>query len=107
MAETQTLEKPGTEAMAVELGQVEDNTTAASAGSMDMLLDIPMSVSVSLGGAQVPVHRLLQLGPGSVVQLDRLIEEPAELYVNDIKFATGDIVVVEGHFAIKIKEILG
>jgi flagellar motor switch protein FliN/FliY len=89
-----------------EYPQVTDAPSAPPVGSLDMLLDVPMEISVSLGGTEIPVHRILQLAPGSVVQLDRSIEEPADLYVRDIKFATGDIVVVDGRFAIKIKQII-
>jgi flagellar motor switch protein FliN/FliY len=94
--EVQTLEYP----------QVADNPSGAAAGSLDMLLDVPLAVNVSLGGTEIPIHRILQLAPGSVVQLDKSIDEPADLYVRDIKFATGDIVVVDGRFAVKIKQIV-
>lgn len=89
-----------------EYPQAVDSPNSAPVGSLDMLLDVPMSVTVSLGGTELPIHRILQLAPGSVVQLDRSIDEPADLYVRDIKFATGDIVVIDGHFAIKIKQII-
>jgi flagellar motor switch protein FliN len=89
-----------------EYPQTVDAPSGAPVGSLDMLLDVPMAITVSLGGTEIPVHRLLQLAPGSVVQLDRSIDEPADLYVRDIKFATGDIVVVDGRFAIKIKQII-
>jgi flagellar motor switch protein FliN/FliY len=87
--------------------QAVDKPTQEAGNNLDLLLDVPMAVTVSLGGTEIPVHRLLQLAPGSVIELERLIDEPADLYVRDIKFATGDIVVVDGHFAIKIKQILG
>ena len=89
-----------------EYPQAIDNPSAAPVGSLDMLLDVPMAITVSLGGTEIPIHRLLQLAPGSIIQLDRPIDEPADLYVRDIKFATGDIVVVDGRFAIKIKQII-
>ena len=109
MSDTQVME-PGTqqvEAQTADFPQaVEQGPTEHSGANLDLLLDVPMAVSVSLGGTEIPVNRLLQLAPGSVIQLDRLIDEPADLYVRDVKFATGDIVVVDGHFAIKIKQIL-
>ncbi len=89
-----------------EFQQAVDDPSASPVGSLDMLLDVPMPLTVSLGGTDIPIHRLLQLAPGSVIQLDRSIDEPADLYVRDIKFATGDIVVVEGRIAIKIKQII-
>lgn len=78
-----------------------------SDGNIEMLLDINMPITVTLGGTQISVRQLLQLCPGSVLKLDKLIDESAEFYIQNIKFATGDIVVVDGHFAIRIKEIVG
>jgi flagellar motor switch protein FliN/FliY len=96
------------QAQTVEYPEAKDAPNSAPpSGSLDLLLDVPMAITVSLGGTEIPVHRVLQLAQGSVIQLDRLIDEPADLYVRDTKFATGEIVVVDGHFAIKIKKILG
>jgi flagellar motor switch protein FliN/FliY len=108
MSDTATIEQEKTQAQAqsVEFPQAVEKPGQPAGGNLDLLLDVGLAVTVSLGGTELPVHRLLQLGPGSVVQLDRLIDEPADLYVRDIKFATGDIVVVDGHFAIKIKQII-
>jgi flagellar motor switch protein FliN/FliY len=64
-------------------------------------------VTVTIGSTQVPIRRLLHLGPGSVIKLDRAVDSPMDLYLKDTKFATGSIVVVDGHFAVKIKQILG
>jgi flagellar motor switch protein FliN/FliY len=66
-----------------------------------------VSVAVVIGQAELPVKRLLQLGPGAVLKLDKSIDEPADLYLRDTKFATGSIVVVDGRFAVRIKQILG
>jgi flagellar motor switch protein FliN len=75
-------------------------------GSLDVLLDVNVPMNVVIGGAEVPVRRLLQLGPGSVITLDKSVDDPVELYLKGSKFATADIVVVEGKFAVRIKEIL-
>jgi flagellar motor switch protein FliN/FliY len=74
---------------------------------LDILLDMNIPVTVTVGQAEIPVRRLLQLGPGSVLKLDKPIEEPADLYLKDSKFATGNVVIVEGQFAIRIQQILG
>jgi flagellar motor switch protein FliN/FliY len=75
-------------------------------GSLDVLLDVNVPMNVVIGGAEVPVRRLLQLGPGSVITLDKSVDDPVELYLKGSKFATADIVVVEDKFAVRIKEIL-
>jgi flagellar motor switch protein FliN/FliY len=77
-----------------------------SKGSLDVLLDVNVPMNVVIGGAEVPVRRLLQLGPGSVITLDKSVDDPVELYLKGSKFATADIVVVEDKFAVRIKEIL-
>ena len=68
-------------------------------------MDVP--VTAVIGETEIPIRRLLQLGPGSVLKLDRPVEAPADLYMRDTKFATGSIVVVEDRFAIMINQILG
>ena len=115
MAETQQEEKTEekTEAPQQAEGQNAEFAEAADAGTnegdenIDILLDINMPVTVNLGKTDVQFRRLLQLGPGSVLQLDKTINQPVELYVQGINFANGDVVVVDGCFAVKIKEILG
>ena len=101
------VESSSTNAQSVEFTEAQDLNIKNADGKIEMLLDINMPITVTLGGAEISVKKLLQLCPGSILQLDKLIDEPAELYVQDIKFATGDIVIVDGHFAIRIKEILG
>lgn len=96
-----------TQAQSVEFSEVAAGADAAVSGSIDILLDMDVPVMVVIGQIQIPVRRLLQLGPGSVLELDKPIDEPAELYLRDTQFATGDIVVVDGRFAVRIKQVLG
>jgi flagellar motor switch protein FliN/FliY len=97
----------GTEAKTAEFEQVKGGIVPAENENLDILLDISMPVTVNLGKTVVPFKQLLQMGPGSVLQLDKIVGKPAELFVQDIKFATCDIVVVDGFFAVRIKDILG
>ena len=96
-----------TQAQSVEFSEAVETEGAAGAGSINVLLAMNVTVKVVIGQTELPVKRLLQLGPGSVLKLDKSIDEPADLYLKDTKFATGNIVVVDGRFAIRIKEILG
>jgi len=96
-----------TQAQPVEFSEVAPAGDAGAGGSIDILLDVDMSVTVALGQTEIPVRRLLRLGPGSVLELDKSIDEPADLYLGDTRFATGTIVVVDGRFAVKVKQILG
>jgi flagellar motor switch protein FliN len=77
------------------------------AGQLDILLDMDIPITVVLGATQIPVRRLLQLGPGSVLQLEKPIEAPADLFLRDSKFAEAEVVVVDNRFAVRIKEIVG
>lgn len=95
------------QAQSVELSEVTGSEAAGHGGSIDILLDMNVPITVTIGGTQMSVQRLLQLGPGSVMKLDKSINEPADLYLKETRFATGKIVVVDGRFAVKIERILG
>ena len=74
---------------------------------IEMVLDVPVSLSVELGSCQMSLRDVLQLAVGSVVQLDKLADAPVDLYVNQKLIARGEVVVVEEKFGIKISEVLG
>ena len=94
------------QAESVELTDVPEKIVDGPGGSIDVLLDMEVSVTVVIGQASIPIQQLLQLNPGSVLKLDKAIDKPVELYLKDAKFATGDIVVVDDKFAVRIKEIV-
>jgi flagellar motor switch protein FliN/FliY len=96
-----------TKVQAAEFTEAADSPATGASSSIDILLDMSVPVTVTIGSTQVPIRRLLHLGPGSVIKLDRSVDSPMDLYLKDTKFATGSIVVVDGHFAVKIKQILG
>lgn len=98
-AKTQVQEADFAEAQQADVKPSEEN--------LDLLLDIHMPLTVNLGTTTMQFRKLLQLGPGSIIQLDKLVGEPADLYIQDIKFATADIVVAGDSFAVRIKEISG
>lgn len=95
------------QAQSVEFVEAVEGAAAGSGASLDILLDMSIPVTVAVGQTEITVRRLLQLGPGSVLKLDKPIDEPADLYLKNIKFATGNVVVVDGQFAVKIEQILG
>ena len=96
-----------TQAQSVEFSEAVGTEAMTGTGSIDVLLAMDVSVTVVIGQAELPVKRLLQLGHGSVLKLDKSIDEPADLYLRDTRFATGNVVVVDGRFAIRITQILG
>jgi len=77
---------------------------AAAAASLDMLMDVPLKISVELGRARLAVKDVLALQHGSVVELDRLAGEPVDVLVNDRLVARGEVVVIEDRFGIRITE---
>lgn len=95
------------QAQSVEFSEATDSQAAGPGGSIDILLDMNVPITVTIGKTELTVQRLLKLGPGSVMKLDKSINEPADLYLKDTRFATGNIVVVDGRFAVKIEKIIG
>jgi flagellar motor switch protein FliN/FliY len=96
-----------TKVQSVELSEAGGSKTTGTGTNIDILLDMDVPVVVTIGQAEIPIQQLLQLGPGSVLKLDKPVDAPADLYLQDTKFANGSIVVVDGKFAVRIKEILG
>lgn len=74
--------------------------------NLDFILDIPLKVSVELGRTQVVIKDLLQLGQGSVLELDKLAGEPLEVLVNGKLVARGEVVVVNEKFGIRLTDII-
>jgi flagellar motor switch protein FliN/FliY len=81
-------------------------TLASMPTNMDILMDVPVRITVELGSCMMPMKDVLQLASGSVVQLDKIADAPVDLFVNQKRIARGEVVVVEEHFGIKITEIL-
>ncbi len=83
-----------------QLSSVQDITaqkntkTTSVSGNIEMLLDIPLEVSVELGRTKMAIKDMIQLGPGSIIELDKLIGEPVDLLVNDNLIAKGEVVVL-------------
>lgn len=82
-------------------------STPATTPNLEVLLDVPVKLSVELGSCLMPMREVLQLAPGSVVQLDKLADTPVDLYVNQKLIARGQVIVVEDMFGIKLTELVG
>ena len=74
--------------------------------NIEILLDIPLEVSVELGRTKIVIRDLVQLGPGSIIELDKLIGEPVDLLVNDNLISRGEVVVFDENFGIRITDIV-
>ena len=73
---------------------------------LELLLDVPLELSVELGRTRMSIQELLSLGPGSVVELDKVAGEPLDILVNDRLVARGEAVVVNDKFGIRITDIV-
>lgn len=82
------------------------NSPTGPAGNMEMILDIPVTVSVELGRTRVMVKELLNLGQGAVVELEKLAGEPMEIMINGALIARGEAVVVNDKFGVKLTDIV-
>ena len=81
--------------------------TAAGAGNdLNMILDIPVQLTVELGRTRIPIKHILQLAQGSVVELDALAGEPMDVLVNGYLIAQGEVVVVNDKFGIRLTDIV-
>jgi flagellar motor switch protein FliN/FliY len=77
-----------------------------SANQLDFILDIPLELSVELGRTKMLVNNLLQLGQGSIVELNKLAGEPLEVYINRKLIARGEVVVVNEKFGVRLTDII-
>lgn len=95
---------------APEFESVSAPATPTSAGNpiqdIQMVLDIPVQLSVELGRTKVPIKYILQLAQGSVVELDALAGEPMDVLVNGYLIAQGEVVVVNDKFGIRLTDIV-
>jgi flagellar motor switch protein FliN/FliY len=82
-------------------------TTGNAAGNdINMILDIPVQLTVELGRTRIPIKHILQLAQGSVVELDALAGEPMDVLVNGYLIAQGEVVVVNDKFGIRLTDIV-
>lgn len=73
---------------------------------VDLIIDIPLDVSVELGKVRMIVNDLLQLGQGSIIELNKPVGEPLEIYINNKLVARGEVVVLDEKFGIRVTDII-
>ena len=88
-------------------GKLAPGTAAnAQASDIDMILDIPVQLTVELGRTKIPIRHILQLAQGSVVELDGLAGAPMDVFVNGCLIAQGEVVAVNDKFGIRVTDIV-
>ncbi len=80
--------------------------TASDEINLDVILDVPVTLSIEIGRTQVDIKHLLQLKHGSVVELDRFAGEPLDVLVNGTLIARGEVVVVNDKFGIRLTDVV-
>ena len=96
------------EAQTAEFGNLQPDSApeAKSDINMDVILDVPVTLSMEVGRTRVPIRNLLQLNQGSVVELDRAAGEPLDVFVNGTLVAHGEVVVVNEKFGIRLTDVI-
>ncbi|PIQ98755.1 MAG: flagellar motor switch protein FliN [Nitrospinae bacterium CG11_big_fil_rev_8_21_14_0_20_45_15] len=89
------------------IGEMDSRThEPTESRDLDLILDIPLTVTVELGRTKMLINDLLQLGQGSVVELTKLVGEPLEVLVNQKLVARGEVVVVNEKFGVRLTDII-
>jgi flagellar motor switch protein FliN/FliY len=102
-----TTEKPKADATRATFQTLEDRPIAAGSDvNLDVILDVPVTLSMEVGRARVPIRNLLQLNQGSVVELERAAGEPLDVYANGTLVAHGEVVVVNEKFGIRLTDVV-
>ncbi|MFL1406229.1 flagellar motor switch protein FliN [Marinobacter sp. M1N3S26] len=86
--------------------QPEPGGVAGTEPDLDVILDIPVTISMEVGNTQIPIRNLLQLNQGSVIELDRLAGEPLDVLVNGTLIAHGEVVMVNEKFGIRLTDVI-
>ena len=100
------LERVQVQEIADEIRAGDDALNKLKVQNLDFILDIPLKVTVELGRTSIIIKDLLQLGQGSVLELDKLAGEPLEILVNGKLVAKGEVVVVNEKFGIRLTDII-
>jgi len=106
MAQEPTPIRRAPSALRAQFAPLPDAPAARASSGLELLAGLQMNVAVELGRTEMTVADVLGLGPGSVVELDRLAGEPVDILVNDRLIARGEVVVVDENFGVRIVEVI-
>ena len=90
----------------VQFATLESTADARQPNGIELLLDVPLRISVELGKATMTIREVLGLGPGSIVELDKMAGEPVDIVANDKLIAHGEVVVVDENFGVRVTDIV-
>jgi flagellar motor switch protein FliN/FliY len=103
-----SMSKQNEQAAKAEFNDVQDGGHDAGARdvNLEVILDVPVTLSMEVGRTRIPIRNLLQLNQGSVVELDRAAGEPLDVFVNGTLVAHGEVVVVNDKFGIRLTDVI-
>lgn len=93
-------------AQGVELDELKDESTPITDPKLDVILDIPVHLTMEVGGTEIAIRNLLQLSQGSVIELDRVAGEPLDVKINGTLIAHGEVVVVNDRYGIRLTDVI-
>ena len=88
-----------------EQGAETSGSVGEMSAGLSLLYDIELDATLQFGSREMPLREVLEIGPGDVIELDRHVSEPVDLVVGDRIVARGEVIVVNGNFALKIVEV--
>lgn len=109
MTESSTDPEQGTEQENVELKTLSNEAVAGKEAheiNIDTLMNVPVTLSVEIGKRKMPIQQLISLNKGSMVELDKLVDEPLDLLVNGTLLARGEVVVLGDNFGLRLVDIV-
>lgn len=101
-----TVPQPQVNIQKASFAPLQESNINGAPQNIDLILDVPLEISVVLGKTKKSIKDILALGTGSLIELDKLAEEPVEIYVNGKKIAYGEVVVVDENFGVRIVNIV-
>jgi flagellar motor switch protein FliN len=90
----------------VEFDTLNEGANGGADVSLDMILDVPVTLAMEVGRTRISIRNLLQLNQGSVVELDRAAGEPLDVFVNGTLVAHGEVVVINEKFGIRLTDVI-
>ncbi|GGC07315.1 flagellar motor switch protein FliN [Marinobacterium zhoushanense] len=93
-------------AKAVDLDELQDESIPIDDPKLDVILDIPVRMTMEVGGTEIPIRNLLQLSQGSVIELNRVAGEPLDVKINGTLIAHGEVVVVNDRYGIRLTDVI-
>lgn len=97
---------PRTEVSDPDFNELQKTGGGKGSLNLDFILDIPLTLTVELGRCRMLINELLQLGQGSVVELQKIAGEPMDIYVNNRLIARGEVVVINEKFGVRLTDII-